>query len=155
MTRPRIENLKSYWSQPLQHYKDDIEDISALSRATVFKQEWIDNCCRLEGFEKVLDRRFKCNDCSLMTTVGCVESWMDITNAFPCHKFILTDKTKAEIKLKDREIEDTKIDTHPRYFIREEMMYYIPEVIPTLLMDFNPTKEVQIRQALIKLELIL
>ena len=62
----------------------------------------------LEGFEQVLGRKFRCQDCSRICPIA-----NQMTHI--CYEFKLSDATKVEIKLKDREIEDTKIDTHPRY----------------------------------------
>ena len=56
----------------------------------------------LEGFEKVLGRKIVFKDFDHFTKYD-----------YP----ILSDKTKAEIKLKDQEIEHTKIDTHPRHYL--------------------------------------
>ena len=65
----------------------------------------------LEGFERVLGRKFGHGDCNWEGTWRCGQ--------FPhlCNGFKLCDDTKAEIKLKDKEIEETKIDTHPRHRI--------------------------------------
>jgi len=58
------------------------------------------------GFEKVLGRKFKQFDFRMVFDEEKMKGGLG-----------LIDKTKAEIKLKDREIEETKIDTHPRYLI--------------------------------------
>ena len=76
----------------------------------------------LDGFEKVLGRKFTCKDCTQYNPYkhisnsylfGCVGN----ENNIKCEKFWIKDDIKMEIKLKDKEISKTKIDTHPRYLI--------------------------------------
>ena len=78
----------------------------------------------LEGFERVLGRKFTCGDCDNKYGIGC---WFPQINHCESY-FKLSDKTKAEIKLKDKEIEDTKIDTHPRYPIQQSMIHYLMDL---------------------------
>lgn len=91
------------------------EDVEQIYGASVHF-EWEKKFLKLEGFEKVLGRKFTCiKDCVLYSEGNCEM----IGNLLKyCPKFRLTDDTKAEIKLKDKEIEETKIDTHPRYYLQ-------------------------------------
>ncbi len=82
----------------------------------------------LKGFEKVLGRKVnKCGDCKHTvpneeypdSLVDCrlYKTFYNIVR-HKCKRFRgLSDKTKAEIKLKDSEIAETKIDTHPTFSI--------------------------------------
>ena len=63
----------------------------------------------LEGFEKVLGRKFNSTDFDIFG------------KDYPT----LSDDTKAEIKEKDKEIAETKIDTHPRIFVSNDIHYYV------------------------------
>jgi len=68
----------------------------------------------LQGFEKVLGRKFTCQqDCADRDCKWKNRIFMNGYNI--CGDFILSDDTKAAIKLKD--YEEIKIDTHPKYFI--------------------------------------
>jgi len=86
----------------------------------------------LEGFEKVLGRKFTCKDCGYLRkeksmdlslnifwskdSYVCPSGWCNNIDIFKiCKSFYLSDDTKAEIKLADKKIEETKIDTHPRF----------------------------------------
>jgi len=69
----------------------------------------------LEGFEKVLGRKFRCWDCRHLEERSDCEFSKRYLLINDCPIFKLSDNTITEIRLKDKEIEDTKIDTHPRY----------------------------------------
>lgn len=99
-------------------FNSEVEQIFGATTQFKWEQEYMTNPCIpiLEGFEKVLGRKFKCGDCedfgkcwnnSIKTIQG--------SSILPCFK--LSNDIKVEIKLKDKEIEATKIDTHPRYTI--------------------------------------
>ena len=122
----------------------------------------------LEGFEQVIGRKFTCEDCDYYRENSIIEHPYRFQGELNFYRgceghhkgknaecFDLCEKIKAEIKLMDKEIEDTKIDTHPRYLIRNEVMYYIKEDPVAFLIDFNPKKQSSIRLARFKLELIL
>ena len=156
--RPSTDTLKPYTHMIIgtRKTKDDLYH-EIFERRGINPYEWQKEDLRiymgdgtkpeLVGFEQVLGRKFGAFDC-----FWCCKNCEGIHK---CYLFQLKSETIQEIQAKDIEIDDTKIDTHPRYFIREEMMYYIPEIVPTLLMDFDPRKSIPFRQALFKLELIL
>ena len=71
-----------------------------------------ESCDRLDGWELVLGRKFNCMDCF----------WLDLCKSFDyfnnicCASFKLLNKVVDEIKVRDVDINETKIDTHP-YFL--------------------------------------
>lgn len=72
----------------------------------------------LEGFEQVIGRKFTCHECErLACSTLCRFCKRGLTYGVYEDYLLLSDDTKAEIKLKDQEIADTKIDTHPRHKI--------------------------------------
>ena len=64
----------------------------------------------LEGFEKVLGRKFDCHDCNIFFRCR-----KDVIDDRKCDDLELRMGILDEIKLKDKEIENTKIDTHPGF----------------------------------------
>jgi len=90
----------------------------------MFRKESIDKCIQnykdsLDGFEKVLCRKFTCEkDCNDRDCEWKDRIFMKRYNI--CLNFKISDDTKAEIKLKDREIEKNKIDTHPIFIIQDK-----------------------------------
>ena len=103
----------------------------------------------LEDWERVLGRKFTCEDCSNKYEIGCWYPYCPL-----CPQFKLSSKTKAEIKLKDREIEETKIDTHPKYELGSLVKNFGNEWIFTnIKFSFDLTNFLPM--SLIKLEIIL
>jgi len=85
----------------------------------------------LKFFEKVLDRKLNCTDCHF-SRANIEEKIFDEKMCFCssedflqlCPRFKMSDKTKVEIKLKDRVIEKNKIDLHPRHKIGQILFPY-------------------------------
>jgi len=85
----------------------------------------------MNGFEKVLGRKWHCEDCKYcIKTIDREGKQFNVCYKFhfwfredPTYNrcmddcFVVSDKIKAGIKLKDKQIENTKIDTHPRYWL--------------------------------------
>lgn len=83
----------------------------------------------LKSYERVLGRKFKCEDCVFyeINVKDDILQWCKYHNVYSlirnsvmkkCVRFKISSLTIAEIKGKDKEISKTKIDTHPRYSIQ-------------------------------------
>ncbi|MHA1382332.1 MAG: hypothetical protein ACTSR3_01100 [Candidatus Helarchaeota archaeon] len=103
--------------------EEQIEDlISEISEATGIKRRILTGTRvgkiipqTLDGFEKVLDKRFECMDCKYVSpppfNVHC-DRCLNFEN------LQLNDETLAEIKEKMRDADDRGEDIHPRYWFR-------------------------------------
>ena len=88
---------------------------------------------KLEGFEKVLGRKFTCYDCPYLKNYSpyshCCKYFsfgrFNLHGLKPCKHFKLSKDILEIIKLRDTEIENTKIDTHPRFSLG--IISYIPK----------------------------
>jgi len=88
----------------------------------------------LKGFEKVLGRKPQCKQCEYYDQD--YDAFCNDHQVYECDMGVKTDENasmwnckygieqiKAEIKLKDREIKETKIDTHPRHILTQNGFY--------------------------------
>jgi len=72
----------------------------------------------VNGFEIVYGGRFSCFHCKFRVVVNYCElkkKYLQIFPIYDCDKRQLSDDCINRIKQKDKKIEETKIDTHPRF----------------------------------------
>ena len=115
----------------------------------------------LEGFEQVIGRKLDCSVCVYFLEEN-LYSWkckfyspkrFNLHGLKPCKHVQFQQTILDEIKLRDKEIEDTKIDTHPRHLIGK--------ITPSQSLDWFPPKNGKkqlgnyIMGRTVKLELIL
>ena len=94
----------------------------------------------LVAFENVLGRKFNCYDCPYLknsTYSNCCKYFsfnrFNLYGLKLCKHFKLSKDIIEIIKLNDKEIENTKIDTHPRYCIGK--------ITPKQSLDWFPRKD--------------